>query len=735
MKRTILTLLGVGLLFGCSDSASRSGLAPLAGTSVNEISEARFGGNPDFFFAAPLATTPQPGDLNFDVGQANGALVPYMRVCETNGSPGPAGCLTDVTLQVTGSPTGLAMTYNATAQQYQVNWQTKDLVLGTNYRLEVWGLAVSTAEKASTDPRWRFGWIDISNSPSVSSCTGAGEYCLIKYGQTVPVKVRIEQSVFCPVTRNCAVQFVAAGNDARLQATFDDGSGAPSAQLFIPAQDGTNFAIAFEPCTAEENAAVSDAVDIPTFGPCVKTNTTFTGALQVPAIVSLCTELDASSFGLTHEQEHQLALHHLTSDLSRVTALPEAYSCGQSSSGASLPEPNTLMRFARAAGSRLVALVTPRDLYAAASAKRIDRGGGGSSTFVSSWFKLALPSKFEYVIASDATATRLVGSTHTLQAKVTDLFGEPVKNARVRWSVASSPAPGASVVSPTPQLTDASGISTATVQLSTSVGLNIFHASGRGIAASGSECATASPTTLSCNGPRATFDPFTALKVPETDASGQELPVDFAEGTRLPFSILGCSPGFGTATVDGTLSGSEWECARTYNFTANVSGGATPATLYVMNDGSRLYLAVRLQRSAGDKVNKLQFNFDNNNSWKTNGTGAAEAGDDILSFDAATGLIDAFLTGKCANSSQSSCWSTDASDGGTGEGSGTYTNAGGFTTYEISHPLNSADNAHDFSLSAGAKVGLFLTLQTGGGAAGNTQWPGFRQYLEITIQP
>jgi hypothetical protein len=39
------------------------------------------------------------------------------------------------------------------------------------------------------------------------------------------------------------------------------------------------------------------------------------------------------------------------------------------------------------------------------------------------------------------------------------------------------------------------------------------------------------------------------------------------------------------------------------------------------------------------------------------------------------------------------------------------------------------------SLSAGSRVALFLTLQTGSGAAGNTQWPGFRRYLEIRIVP
>jgi hypothetical protein len=154
-----------------------------------------------------------------------------------------------------------------------------------------------------------------------------------------------------------------------------------------------------------------------------------------------------------------------------------------------------------------------------------------------------------------------------------------------------------------------------------------------------------------------------------------------------------------------------------------------------MNDNDRMYLAVRLQRNGSDRVNRLQFNFDNNNSWVASGIGAAEAGDDVLSLDGATGFADAFLTAKCVTSSQSSCWSTDASAGGASDGSGVFANDGTFSTYEISHPLNTLNDAHDFSLLAGIKVGIFLTLQTGSGGPGNTQWPGFRNYLEIRIEP
>jgi hypothetical protein len=101
--------------------------------------------------------------------------------------------------------------------------------------------------------------------------------------------------------------------------------------------------------------------------------------------------------------------------------------------------------------------------------------------------------------------------------------------------------------------------------------------------------------------------------------------------------------------------------------------------------------------------------------------------------DATTSFSDQYLTAKCTTSTQTSCGATDASDGGSNDGAAAFGNSGGLSVYELRHPLNSGDTAHDFALSAGSKVGLFLTLQVGSGAQGNTQWPGFRRYLTITI--
>jgi hypothetical protein len=76
-----------------------------------------------------------------------------------------------------------------------------------------------------------------------------------------------------------------------------------------------------------------------------------------------------------------------------------------------------------------------------------------------------------------------------------------------------------------------------------------------------------------------------------------------------------------------------------------------------------------------------------------------------------------------------------------------FNNSGGETVYEMSHPLTTSDMCTligrkgcsskfpiDLNASAGDTRGFFLTLRLGSGAQGNTQWPGFLDYLMITIK-
>ncbi len=196
-------------------------------------------------------------------------------------------------------------------------------------------------------------------------------------------------------------------------------------------------------------------------------------------------------------------------------------------------------------------------------------------------------------------------------------------------------------------------------------------------------------------------------------------------------TIAGAIPltGIGTATIDGTMSPGEWDSSGTVTFSANLpGGGTTPATLFVMNDTTNLYLGLRFARSFVDPGgNSLSFEFDSNNN------GIPDNGDDAIVFNVSAGFFDDFRT-TC-------CGLEDISDGGTNDGAGAFLNDGTFSMYEISHPLNSGDVLHDFSLSEGQSVGYILDLvMIGVGGQfpqdfGDTFFPGpeFGNYGQIQI--
>ena len=170
--------------------------------------------------------------------------------------------------------------------------------------------------------------------------------------------------------------------------------------------------------------------------------------------------------------------------------------------------------------------------------------------------------------------------------------------------------------------------------------------------------------------------------------------------------------GFGSATVDGIFSPGEWDNAGSVDFLANVppndGGGTTPATLFVMNNATNLYLALKIARSSIGGATNPSFEFDNNHN------GVRNEGDDL--FGMSEGIfspptfIDAFRTSQppCP---AGLCGLRDVDFGGTNDGTTDASNDGSFTYVEISHPLNSPDDAHDFSLGAGDIVGFTLGLR------------------------
>src|SRR5262245_15712851 len=182
--------------------------------------------------------------------------------------------------------------------------------------------------------------------------------------------------------------------------------------------------------------------------------------------------------------------------------------------------------------------------------------------------------------------------------------------------------------------------------------------------------------------------------------------------------------GVGTATIDGQLALGEWDSAGKIDLLVNLplsdGGGTTPGTLLVMNDGANLYLGVKVMRtrlntgSLGFGLDQVAFEFDNNH----NG-GPPEEGDDILllspglSLSGVSNFFDEVRTGRppCpAGGLLCGFLDNQLNVPGTNDGAGAATNNGSFSFFEMSHPLHSADNLNDFSLTPGSVVGFNLQV-------------------------
>jgi hypothetical protein len=104
--------------------------------------------------------------------------------------------------------------------------------------------------------------------------------------------------------------------------------------------------------------------------------------------------------------------------------------------------------------------------------------------------------------------------------------------------------------------------------------------------------------------------------------------------------------GLGTPAVDGVLDTGEWDAAGRFDFTVSrppeEGGGTTAATLYVMNDATNLYLAVKVFGSSlpsGNSVLVFEFDNDHDGVWP-------ESGEDILALRIApqARIVDQFYT-------------------------------------------------------------------------------------------
>jgi len=169
--------------------------------------------------------------------------------------------------------------------------------------------------------------------------------------------------------------------------------------------------------------------------------------------------------------------------------------------------------------------------------------------------------------------------------------------------------------------------------------------------------------------------------------------------------------GYGTATTDGVIGAGEWAGAGKVNFGPFTADGQTiTGTLYIMNDGTNLYIAVSIggddDLGGAGGLDGFRIMFDNDHG----GEASHEAGDDSVTVDYVFTSVfeDDFWNGILL------C--IDVPFGGTTDGQGAGSRQGALNHFELSHPLDSADDAHDFSLSTGQTVGFLLTVAVDGWA-------------------
>jgi hypothetical protein len=143
-----------------------------------------------------------------------------------------------------------------------------------------------------------------------------------------------------------------------------------------------------------------------------------------------------------------------------------------------------------------------------------------------------------------------------------------------------------------------------------------------------------------------------------------------------------------------------------------------------MNDGANLYVGIKVQ-NATVGFSTAEILFDNNHDDNT----LQEGEDDIYVAGDGT-FYDYFVHQIAPNTWQAV---RDIDYGGTNDGTERDADNPGFSFYEFSHPLDDADNAHDFSLSVAKKIGFQLRFRHCSPCASPSYFPSASRRAEIVI--
>ncbi len=521
------------LVIGCETDPGKDAPVQQEQPSFIISDGANSGGNPEFFFLPPLVPPPSRNP-NWNVGGFNRTLQPTMAICALDLST--TAVEADVLATTPCRPNGYAIVipFAATGTTDKVrfhlpmsgdpgdvgedgpsevnggHYHTKWRVPKSSdvyFRLKV---IVGTKQLGFADLRSVAGGADIRN-------VNTGQSVVRKDGESIEIKFRIENRALCDNpggTGPCSSTSVNLGSGGTLQVVTDPLL-APSGVVIPPQPNQAQTVVAtVQPC-ADFNPRVTD---LPTFGSCLRItlDPALTQALAEPATVFVCDyPPDVSS--LLYDQGERVTLHRLLTT-GAVEAVPHAEADCTPPAVAFSTRAKGMLRYLaagryRAAGDQLIGLIGPTPLLA------LDRGGGGLVRGFSD-FQFALPAKMTIAAGNGQTAAPgLLPVNPTVL--VTDLGGDPVKNARVTFA-------GTGTVGSSPVLTDAAGL--AQVTWSVVAGANTLTASGRGIAGADN------------NGPRPGIDPFMSIQDP------------FDPGVLAPWSPVTLLTGSQSFTATGVTA-------------------------------------------------------------------------------------------------------------------------------------------------------------------------------------
>jgi len=193
--------------------------------------------------------------------------------------------------------------------------------------------------------------------------------------------------------------------------------------------------------------------------------------------------------------------------------------------------------------------------------------------------------------------------------------------------------------------------------------------------------------------------------------------------------------------VDGTFSAGEYNGAAVIKFAATLppsalGTGVTPVTVFVTHDGTYLYLAAVFDRkSPFHPADRVGYEFDNDND------GVRENGDDILITGASAGPNVVHPGADFYRWNNGVSNQSDVGTGGTIDVISAWGAVGTKGVFETRHPLNTTDDAHDFSIdplngavTLGMEIMVSLELNpVGSGTFVHSFKPSATTYCQLTI--